>query len=481
MSGTTSNGPSIVGPNSLSTPLMSLLMVDEIQPGSEPSYQICKTIYTDHPLGAKIADKPIQMAQSKPREIAVPGAPDSAVAEFQKAWKALQADHYISALHSTARIYGIATLAVGETGGSNDAPIDPENMADADLYFNVFDPLNTSGSLVLDQNPNSPDFQKVDIVSVAGERYHRSRTVVAMNGRPIYIDYTNSAFGYTGRSVYQAALYPLKSFVQTMITDDMVSRKAGLLIAKIKQPGSIINNLMASIGNAKRALLQQAATNNVLSIDITESIETLNMMNIDGAGKFARDNILKNIAAAVPMPAAWLNEETLAEGFGEGSEDARAQERYVTHMREAMAEAYAFFDEIAMRKAWTPAFYATVQAKYPEQFEGMEFKEAFYAWKNAFHAEWPSLIEEPPSEQSKTEKVKFDAITGVLTVMLPQCDPENKARLFEWAAENMNQQKLLFPHPLVLDYEALATYEPPAPEGEADTKADSVKRPRRVA
>ena len=62
--------------NSLSTSLMQLLLTDEIVPGSSPSYEVCKTIYNYHPLGAKLAEYPVQLAQSQEREITIPGAPE---------------------------------------------------------------------------------------------------------------------------------------------------------------------------------------------------------------------------------------------------------------------------------------------------------------------------------------------------------------------------------------------------------------------
>ena len=64
--------------------------------------------------------------------------------------------------------------------------------------FNCFDPLNTAGSLVLNQNPNEIDFQKVKGIIVNGRAYHRTRTVVIMNEDPIYISFTGSAFGVIG-------------------------------------------------------------------------------------------------------------------------------------------------------------------------------------------------------------------------------------------------------------------------------------------
>ena len=75
-------------------------------------------------------------------------------------------------------------------------------------------------------------------------------------------------------------------------------------------------------------------------------------------------------------------------------------------------------------------------------------------------------MEEPESEQVKVEKVKHEAIIAFVEVLLANTDPENKARVIEWAANNANESKRLFPTPLVLDYEALASYEPPQPAQE---------------
>ena len=46
--------------------------------------------------------------------------------------------------------------------------------------------MNTAGSIVLDQDPNSADFQKVGSVTAAGKPYHQSRCCVMMNEDPIY-------------------------------------------------------------------------------------------------------------------------------------------------------------------------------------------------------------------------------------------------------------------------------------------------------
>ena len=71
----------------------------------------------------------------------------------------------------------------------------------------------------------------------------------------------------------------MKSYIQSMITDDMVTVKAGLLIAKMKQSNSIVNRAMQIAAGIKRTALQQGSTNNVLSIDVEEEISAIDLNN----------------------------------------------------------------------------------------------------------------------------------------------------------------------------------------------------------
>lgn len=452
--------------STVDTQLQKLLMADSIQPGSDVSYQVCKTIYSYHPLGAKMAESPIEMAQSQEREISIPNSPEDRIKEaFMQEWEKLGCDKIIANVATLSRVYGIASLAYGAKGVPTNKAIDMAALADLEIYFNVLDPLNTAGSLVLNQDPNAADFQKHGAISVSGQAYHRSRTCVILNENPVYIEYTTSAFGYVGRSVYQRAIYPLKSFIQSMITDDMVTRKAGVLVAKLKPAGSITDRLMQQLAGIKRNLLKEAETNNVLSISTDEEIETLNMVNADGAMTTARTNILQNIATAAKMPAKLVNQETFAEGFGEGSEDAKHVAGYINGVRRWMLPLYAFMDKIVMYRAWNPKFYATIQNEFPE-YKDVPYTKAFYDWHNSFKAVWPSLLIEPESELIKVEDVKLKALISAVEVLLPVCDPVNKGTLIQWLSDNFNEQKLLFPNPLVLDIEALMEYEPPVPGAE---------------
>lgn len=451
----------VAGAN-LGNALQDLLMADDLQPGDEPSYQICKNIYLYHPLGARMAESPISMAQSQQREISIPNSPEEFVRDaFLAEWEEIGADDLIHNVMRTSRIYGVASIAMLAEGVPTDRPIDPKKFWELDLSFNVLDPLNTAGSLVLSQNPNALDFQKQHGISVSGVPYHRSRTVTIMNEKPIYIAYSNSAFGYVGRSVYQRALFPLKSYINSLITDDMVTRKAGVMVAKLKPAGSIIDNIMANMAGLKRQLLKEAQTNNVISVSVDEDIETLNMQNIDGAFGQARRNILENISTAADMPAQLLTQDSLSAEFHEGTEDAKRIASYIDRIRVSMRPLYSYFDRIVQYRAWNPNFYKTVQARYPEEYGKKGYTQAFYEWTNSFKAEWPSLLIEPESERVKVEETKFKALLGAAEVFLPEMDPENKARVFQWMEDTFNEQKMLFPNPLVLDYDALRNYTPP--------------------
>ena len=462
------------GGSALGNSLQALLMCDEIVPGSEPSYQMCKTIYLYHPLGDKIASMPIRKAQSMGREITIPDGPEEDCKEaFEAEWRRIGSNNIILNVGTQARVYGIASIVLIAKDLAPDAPLDPKKIGDLELSFNVLDPLNTAGSLVLSQDPNAIDFQKHSDIAVNGITYHRSRAVTLMNENPIYIHYTSAAFGFVGRSVYQRGLFPLKSFVQTMIADDMVATKVGLIVSIMKMAGSIIDRMMSFAAGVKRQLIKQGQTNNVITIGEGEDIKSVDLTNLDGPLGQVRRDILENIAAAVPMPAKMINNETFAEGFGEGTEDAKNVADYVDSIRDWLSPLYTFMDMIVQRRAWNPRFFAVIQKKFPDEYGSMSYEEAFYRWSNSFKANWPSLLREPDSELVRVEEVKLKSIIAVGQVFIPDMDPDNKAAVYKWMADNINSSDKTFTTPLELDWEALAAYKPPSPEGELKEPAES--------
>ena len=126
-----------------------------------------------------------------------------------------------------------------------------------------------------------------------------------------------------------------------------------------------------------------------------------------------------------------------------------------------MKPLYDFFTFIVQYRAWNEEFYAALKADFPEALKGKPYKTAFFDWVNSFNAEWPNLLIESEGDRSKSEKVVLEALVEVATLLMPNLDPENKAALVGWVQDNLNDKKLLFKSPLILDLQALATYEPP--------------------
>lgn len=457
--------------NGVPSQLMQLLISkDNIEPGTPAGYEMCKQLFIYHPLGGKIVEKPIQLALSKERQITIDAQPKEMLIEaFQNEWESLQATDHIRDVMYITRTYGAGGIVYGGKLNGKDLPtnepIDPWDLQHLEIYFNKLDPLNMAGSIVTNQNPNAPDFQKpLSYLTAAGQPYHPSRSKVMFNGTPIYLAFQSSAFGYTGRSVFQRALYPMKSFVQSMVTDDMVTFKAGLLIAKQKPATSIVNRMMQAAAGIKRTMLQGGVTGNVLSIDIDEDIESIDLTNTATAMTTGRDNIIANIAVATDVPAIMLKDEAfVGAGFGEGVEDSKAIVQYVDGIRRTILPLIRFFENIVQHRAWNEEFFESVKAAYPEIYGNMTYETAFYQWRKAFKSKWVSMMELSDEDKAKTVDVKLKGITEVLRTILPVVDPTNRATIIQWAADCLNEIEDAFGAILSLDYEAIAEYEPPEP------------------
>lgn len=448
---------------SSSPELVTLLESDDIQPGMTAGYQTCKTIYLYHPLGGKMVDRPVKMAMNEPRTVHIAGTyslEQRLRDAFEKEWKALGADRHIANASRIARIYGTAAIAMLVDNQEPSQAIDFTTLYKHNVSFNILDPLNTAGSIVLNQDPNARDFQKVDGITVAGKPYHKSRCVVIQNEDPIYLAYNPAAFGFTGRSVYQRALFPLKSFIQTMRTDDMVAVKGGLLVTKIKGPSSVVNNMMQKLSGIKRMLLKRGKTGDVLQIGEQDDIKSIDLSNLEKPLDSARNHILANIAAAADMPAIILNSETFTQGFGEGTEDAKAVAVYIDDMRAWMETLYNFFIRICQYRAWSIEFFQALRAEMPEM--KVTYTAYFTKWINNFEYRWPSSLKEAESEKVKVDEIRFKAIISMAEVLLPQLkdDPTNRADLIEWMQQNANANERLFPQRLDLDYDSLEANPP---------------------
>jgi len=458
----------------LNSDMLEMLGGQKIQAGDNASYELCKALWEYHPLGGKLVEKPVNLALFKRRQCVLEDDPGNRIiTHFEDAWTRLEITQKIKNLHYTVRCYGAEAIGIGDLKSKTDQPLDLWKLQESDLYINVFDPLNTAGSMIANQDPNSPEFQAPKkVTTIQGVAWDPSRTLRLFNGSPIYLSFQNSTFGYTGRSVFQRVLYPMQSYLKTMPVNDMVAEKAGLLIIKQVQNSSTVSGLMGFASRRKREMTKSAITGNVMTIGQQDAVESLNLQNVDDALKGARENIIADIAAGSDIPANLIKDEAFALGFSDGTEDAKSVAQYIDGVRQTIDSTIEFFENIVQHVAWDESFYEVMAAEYPEYIAGRSYKEMFYVWQRDFVSTWPPLLEEPKKDKQEGEAKVIDQVTKLFTAITARIDPENYAIAVQWMADIANSLESIKNTPLLIDFDALAAYEPPAePQGmpEADS------------
>src|SRR6185369_11513449 len=125
-------------------------------------------------------------------------------------------------------------------------------------------------------------------------------------------------------------------------------------------------------------------------------------------------------------------------------------------------------DNIAMYRAWNPEFFAMMQRMYPEKYADADYKQVFFEWKAAYHADWPDWLIEPESEEVKVEQTKLEGVVSVLDKFLEQLDPDNKTKVLQWAADTISENKKIFPYALTIDFELLKAHQEEQKEQEQE-------------
>ncbi|ELU6036697.1 DUF1073 domain-containing protein [Salmonella enterica] len=449
----------------LSSELMQILDSDAIKPGTDVGYNTCKLLWQFHPLGGKLVEKPINMAMCKPRSYNVETDPDERVVrQFREVWERMGLNEKIKNLFYVSRCYGAAAIGVGTDGATCKDPLPTFGLREEDVYINVWDPLNAAGSMVTDQNPNSRFFQQANAtLKIASKSWHPSRTLKIFNGTPIYLEYQNSTFGFTGRSVFQRVLYPMKSYIGTMVANNLVAKKAGVLVAKTEQNGSVASGIMAAATGKKRENVKISENEGVLSIGLKDDIESLNLQNIDKALSTARDNIISDIAAGSDVPAILIKEEAFSNGFGEGKEDSKAISQYVDGVRQVIEPVMDYFERLVRYIAWNEDFYTSLKNDYPDIITE-DYQTTFRMWEREFDASWQELVEESPDKRRESDSKVVQQAAGLFAIMAPQLDPENRAMAAEWLSSVTNATETYGDSPMIIDKEALSKYQPPPPQ-----------------
>lgn len=419
-------------------------LLEEVVPGDEPSYEMCKLLYTTHPIGTKIIEAPLQLVFSQQRTIS--GVPEAVKKQFETAWLNASCDPVIKNTMRLSKMTGVATLAELSEG-----------------VYNVFDSLNTAGSFAGNLEPLSPQFLKTPSVRVQDRVFGPGECIVLHNGPPVYLDYVASGYGYTGRSVYHAAIFDLQSYLDVMHANRLIAQKAGVLVAKIKTMGAAVTGVMQQLSGLKRNLLKEARTYSVLQVGSEDEVESLNLQHATESANGSKESILDSIASAVGMPAIILKSETLAQGLGgSGAEDSKVIANYVSEERTAIEPLYRFLVPRIQKLAWTPEFYASFQATDPE-YADIPFETAFYEWIESFIYAWPDFLREQKSEKAKAAEATMNLVEKTFNLLNGTVSPDDRRMLCQYVMDTVNADEMKEFLPVPLDLNLDGEFSMPAP------------------
>lgn len=347
----------------MSNQLQDLLLANDIEAGSVASYQVCKAIYNYHPLGAKIVSSSVYNAFANGRTVSFVDINDSQlVDDYNNLFFSLDCQRVINQAIILSRVYGSSAIYVGHKGKDLSLPL--EIHPDDDIYFNVLDPLTFNAYNSDSLNQLSDNYLRHgDNITIAGSVVHPSRLLFINNRNemPTYGEFSASSFGFNGRSDYQRCLVLLRTYIRVLQADEFIIDKAGSVIAKIDAGNAGFSNISSAITKAYRSMIQQLRgspessakgrySGGVITIGHDDTIETLNLQNINETVEGVRKRLLNDIASCCNMPASIMSDEAMAQGFSDGKEDALKEARYLKSVQNNAIFIYDWLDGILIKQ-----------------------------------------------------------------------------------------------------------------------------------
>lgn len=435
----------------------------EILDAQTLDHNTARQIQMSHPLASRLCRYGISMAISTGFKYHFPNAPQEAIDRFVKAQNDFSVDNKIVQLHMLKKVYGVASLVVGQIGKDTITPLDYRALSegsDNKLFFNVLEPLITAGSLVGSLDPNSSKFLNPTIVTANGRRYHSSRCFVAQNEeeQAEWLEYQSTGYGFLARSVFYRSFPLLKQYLRLKIAEVKLATKLAVLVIKTENTGNVLDRFMEKINIIKKAKVTNANVFEDLIIGREDDVKSMDLKDAQGMLEELRKNCLIDIAtSAGNMPASLLRNESLAAGSGDGTHDKEKEDLYFIETQKSMKESYAFVDDIVMRAVWTRGFVEWLKATQP-RYAKYSYEFLIQYWSQGYVREFlPPFAESPLELMQQAEKKQglMNSLVGALgqLAMLP-IGPQNKSAVADWLANNLNDMQIL-PNDLELDIDEI--------------------------
>ena len=409
------------------------------------SYNTCKDIYRTSVMGKRVVEALVNFSLSAEREISIQKAPPEAVERFNITAKQMKQKDAIKRTIYNARIYGTGALYVALhhiAKDEDDFITKPnfDNVSDFEIFFNVLDPQNISGSVV-DTNPLSSTFLQLIDIKVDNQIVPRKRISVSHAVEPLYLDQRTSLIPYSPPSVFYNMIDLLKDYDASIEALDNLLYKAGAII--YKYPNQKFSGITLDAVKKSAEILEQKRNGAVIAITEKCTVEDFPINNVNGLIESVNkleDAITK---ALNDTPASLLFDKSLSNGFSEGDKDKETEISIIEAFREnKLTPLYTLTDYYVMLKAFDNDFINEMKDKYND-FKDKTNAQIFYEWTNSFKYEFGNLFPEPESITIENATKKLDNLLKLQQLGANTADIEaelNESGIFKQEIDLDGQQ-----------------------------------------
>lgn len=296
------------------------------------SYKDCQNLYSFIPLAKRVVNLPVKIAINN---LNIKWGNED---EYSDVEELNYIDiNYIKSLCidyvTKVRLYGYSVLLpiVGPEDEVN-KPLIKSEIYDKEIRYNILDPLNLS--IDIDNNPASYNFKRITRIRInTGPEIYKNRAL-ALNNRlnNLYLQYNNASFNYVGLSELQTC-YCLINVIASAVSS-MERQLLHSSIMVLEQDGNATNINTQAVTNQSE-LLSQVKQDSVVILKNGLKLNQFQLQNFDTITN-SIDSISKLISMTTDIPSTLFTDESLGNGFSEGSSDGQLLESYLTDIRNSL-------------------------------------------------------------------------------------------------------------------------------------------------
>lgn len=296
------------------------------------SYKDCQNLYSYIPLAKRIINLPVKIAINNMN------IKWGSEGEYKDEEGLKDIDiNYVKTLCtdyiSKVRLYGYSVLLplVGPEDNAS-KPLMKSEIYDKEIRYNILDPLNMT--VTIDNNPASYNFKRITSMRVNNGPLIHSNRALALNNRlnNLYLQYNNASYNYVGLSELQSC-YCLMNVIATAITSMERQLMHSSLMVVEEEKGS--TNVNTQSMTAQADLLSQVKQDSVVLLRNGLKLNQFQLSNFDTITN-SIDSINKLISMTTDIPSVLFTDESLGNGFSEGSSDGQIVEMYLTDIRNSL-------------------------------------------------------------------------------------------------------------------------------------------------